>query len=107
MQLTEEDKKRVLDWISAKCGGMRCTCCGLGNWGLNDHASIFLGVDVHTTRFFYHAGFQAVSLICANCGHVVFFNTGVIGFKPDQPPVNDIRDGLPVGAQSPSVTAQK
>lgn len=101
MQITEQDKKRVLEWVSAKCGGMRCTCCGTGNWTLNDHATIFLGIDVHTTRFFYHAGFPAVSLVCVNCGHVVFFSTGVIGFKPDPPAVVAIDPLKPTEGSSP------
>ena len=95
MQLSEDDKKRILEWVTAKCGGLRCTCCGLSNLALNDHATIFLGIDIHTTRFFYHTGFPAVSFICTNCGHVVFFNTGVIGFKPDEPPVHVVGETLP------------
>jgi hypothetical protein len=94
MQLTEQDKKRILEWINAKCGGMRCTCCGVGNWALNDHATILLGIDIHSTRFFYHAGLPAVSFICVNCGHITFFSSGVIGFKPDQPAVAPVEEVL-------------
>ena len=86
MQLTEDDKKKVLAWVSSKCGQMRCTCCGNGNWTLFDPASLVIGFDLHTTRFHYHQGIPLVSIVCTTCGHVVFFSSGVIGFKPDDPP---------------------
>jgi len=103
MQLNEEDKKKILDWINTKCGAMRCMCCGHGNWQLQENASIFLIIDVHTTRFFYHSGTPAVSLICAHCGHLVFFSTFVMGFKPDAPPLMTTADA-PSSSESVSVT---
>jgi hypothetical protein len=85
MPLTEDDKTKVLDWISTKCGQMRCTCCGTGNWVFNDLPAILLGIDLHTTRFLYHQGFPAVSLLCMNCGHIVFFSSALMGFRPNSP----------------------
>jgi RNase P subunit RPR2 len=42
-------------------------------------------VDTHSTRFFYHQGIPHVSIACSDCGHMVFFNAGILGFKPDPP----------------------
>ena len=89
MLLSAEDQNRVRDWLQSKCGSLRCTCCGVGNWQIG-LAGVVLGIDLHTTRFFYHGGTPIASLICSNCGHTLFFHTGVMGFKPDDPPVVDV-----------------
>lgn len=89
MELTEKDKKRVLEWVQKKCGSMRCTCCGMGQWELAPNSSVVLGFNVHTTRFHYHEGIPVISIVCANCGHLVLFAAGVLGFKPDPPAASD------------------
>lgn len=88
--LTEEDKKRIMEWLNQKCGQMRCTCCGLGQWALVDIAVLPIGVDLHSTRFFYHQGVPQVSIACQNCGHMLFFNAGIMGFKPDIPKPGEV-----------------
>lgn len=94
MQLTEIDKQRVVDWLQTKCGNMRCTCCGFPNWEIIPLATIPIGVDLHTTRFFYSQGIPQVGVACTYCGHTLFFNTGIMGFKPDEPkpmPVPEVK----------------
>lgn len=86
MKLDEADKQRVISWISEKCGQMRCTCCGMGQWTLVDISTLSIGHNLHTTRFHYHEGVTQVTLICNNCGHMVFFSPALIGFRPDLPP---------------------
>lgn len=90
MQLNESDKQKVLNWISTKCGQMRCVCCGTGRWTLLDIATLPIGFDLHTTRFFYHQGLPQIAIACENCGHLVFFSSAIIGFKPDEPQVENI-----------------
>ena len=93
MQLSVQDQNRFREWIQNKPGLMRCTCCGLGNWEIG-LGGIVLGIDLRSTRFFYHQGLPVVSLICKNCGQVLFFSAAVMGFKPDEPetiPVSEPR----------------
>ena len=86
MQLTDDDKKRIAAWIEEKCGVMRCTCCGNAKWELVGFATLPIGFDLHTTRFFYSQGLPQISIACINCGHMLFFNSNILGFKPDEPP---------------------
>jgi hypothetical protein len=87
MLLSQEDQNRFREWIEKKCGALRCTCCGRGQWEIAPFASILLAVDTHTTRFFYHQGIPLVSLTCKDCGHMVFFSANIVGFLADQPPL--------------------
>lgn len=95
MQMTEADKQRVLEWFNRKCGQMRCTCCGLGNWTLIDAATLPIGFDLHTTRFYYSQGVPQISVACTNCGHMVFFNSAIMGFKPDEPSPAEVPSDAP------------
>ncbi len=85
MELTEDDKQRIIRWLNEKCGNMRCTCCGMPNWEIVPVATLPITVDIHSMRFFYSQGIPQVCVVCTNCGHMLFFNTGVIGFRPDEP----------------------
>ena len=86
MQLTDADKKRITDWLSAKCGQMRCTCCGNARWELLPGATLPIGIDLRSTRFFYSQGVPQVAIVCVTCSHMVFFSPGVMGINPDEPP---------------------
>jgi hypothetical protein len=85
MKLSEDDKQRIVSWLSEKCGQMRCHCCGTGKWTLADISLISLGYNIHNTRFHYHEGIPQIPIVCNNCGHIVFFSPVIIGFKPDAP----------------------
>ena len=85
MKLSEADRQQIVDWINDKCGNMRCTCCGQGHWVVGEISTLSLGFDVHTTRFHYHDGMPQVTILCGNCGHLVHFSPGVMGFKPTPP----------------------
>jgi hypothetical protein len=95
MLLSAEDQDKVREWLQSKCGQFRCLCCGLGKWQIG-LAGVLLGFDLHTTRFFYHGGTPMVSLICTNCGNTLLLHSGVMGFKPDEPPVVNV--GEPAAA---------
>ncbi len=101
MQLSAEDQNKFKEWLQKKCGVsiFRCICCGLGNWDIAPFASILLTVDTHTTRFFYHEGIPVLSLTCMNCGHMLLFSAGLMGFKPDPPPVVAVDEALNLGQQ--------
>ena len=92
MNLTDEDKKRIVDQIQEKCGSIKCFCCGSQKWALIDFATLPIGFDIHTTRFYYHQGIPQISLACSNCGHMMLFNAGILGLKPDQPQAYEIQD---------------
>lgn len=90
MKLNEVDRKKVSEWINEKCGQLRCVCCGTGKWTLIDIATLTIGFDTHTTRFYYHQGIPHIGIACSNCGHMVFFNAAIMGFKPDEPKQTEI-----------------
>lgn len=90
MKLSEDDKQKITNWIQDKCGNMRCTCCGYGQWQLMDFATLPIGFDVRSTRFFYHQGLPQISVVCTNCGHIKNFSPGVMGIKPEEPEEKDI-----------------
>jgi hypothetical protein len=90
MQLSDADKQKITEWIAAKCGQMRCVCCGNGKWILFDFATLSIGFDVHTTRFYYHQGLPQITIACQDCGHLVFFSPGILGLKPDEPEPENI-----------------
>lgn len=90
MKLTSKNQKIILDWINNKCGNMRCTCCGNGKWSIMDFSTLQIGFDLNTTRFHFHEGMPLASIACENCGHIVQFNTGIMGIKPTPIPEEKI-----------------
>ncbi len=86
MILTEADKKQVVEWLNKKCPQMRCVCCGVGKWAVLEVSTLPIGIDLHTTRFHYHAGLPQVGILCQECGHILYFSANALGFKPDPPP---------------------
>src|SRR4051812_36210594 len=86
MELTKADQERVVKWLTEKCGQFRCFCCGTYGWSVEPIATMPVVVDVHTTRVHYHAGVPQITVVCRNCGHLVYFSAGTIGFKPDVAP---------------------
>ena len=94
MQLSAEDQNKFKEWLQKKTGAsiFRCTCCGLGHWDIAPCASILLGFNTHTTRFFYHQGIPVFSVTCTNCGHMLLFSAAIVGFAPDPVPVVAVED---------------
>lgn len=86
MLLTADDTKKIADWLNEKCGQMRCVCCGNAIWEVQGFATLPIGFDVHSTRFFYSQGIPQITVACRTCGHLLFFSSAIIGFKPDEPP---------------------
>lgn len=83
MQLADEDKKLISEWISEKCGALKCFCCGSQRWQLLSSASIWIAFNTHSARTYFHEGVPVVHLICSNCGHILPFSASVMGLKPD------------------------
>ena len=102
MQLTQEDRELVAEWLRDKCGQMRCFCCGEGAWELLPQPGITIGFNVRTTRFHYHQGVPQVWVACHNCGHLVTFSAHMIGLRPDLPDGETVEDA---GEPSPASDA--
>ncbi len=90
MQLSEDDKKLIADWLTNKCGPMRCFCCGNNRWEIAGFSGVWIGFNTHTTRFHYAEGIPVVYMACLTCGHLVPFSAVMIGLKPDPPPVAEV-----------------
>jgi len=101
MQLTDDDRKLIGEWITSKCGAMRCFCCGNNRWDLIPIGGMWIGFNTRTTRFHYADGIAVVYIACVSCGHVVPFSAGMIGLKPDPPPPAAV-PGDPAAARTPS-----
>jgi hypothetical protein len=84
MQLTDDDKRRVSEWLYEKCGSLRCFCCGMSQW-VTGGAYLNVGYDLHTTKIHYHEGIPMVAIVCPNCGYIMSFSTAVMGILPDLP----------------------
>jgi hypothetical protein len=85
MELSQIDQKKIADWLGQKCGQMRCTCCGFSNWQILPMATLPIGIDLRSTRFFYAQGNPQVSVVCTNCGHLLSFSPFLMGIRPDEP----------------------
>lgn len=90
MELTEEQKQTVLQWLDDKCEGMRCTCCGYQQWLVQDFATVSIGIDLSSTRFHYGQGMLQVNVVCGYCGHILHFNPATMGIEPEPPEEKDI-----------------
>lgn len=90
MKLTEENQKIILEWINRKCGQMRCTCCGNGQWTVAEITTLQIGFNVDTTRFHFHEGLPLASIACQTCGHIVQFSTAMMGIIPKPIPEEKI-----------------
>jgi hypothetical protein len=91
MKVSKENRDMILDWLKAKCGNLRCMCCGNGKWNLSDISMIHIGFDLDSTRFHYHEGMPAVAIVCDTCGHIEFFASGVLGIKPKAPEIEETK----------------
>jgi hypothetical protein len=78
MKLTDNDQHIVREWLSEKCGSLRCFCCGTASW-VTGGSFVNVGYDLHTGNIFYHDGIPQVSIVCSNCGYIMSFSTAVIG----------------------------
>ena len=87
MQLSEPDKKLIADWITTKCGPMRCFCCGNSRFEILGHSGMWIGFNTHTTRVHYAEGVPVIYVACLTCGHLVPFSAGMIGLTPDPVPI--------------------
>ena len=81
MQLTEDDQRRFSEWLSEKCGSLRCFCCGMSSW-VTGGAYLSVGYDPRTTKVHYHEGIPHIAIVCPNCGYIMSFSTAVMGIVP-------------------------
>lgn len=92
MKISEENKKIIVDWVSEKCGQLRCTCCGNNQLTLVEISNIQIGFDLDSTRFHYHEGLATASIACNNCGYLMQFATAAMGIKPKPIPEEKIEE---------------
>ena len=84
MNITEEDRQKIIKWIQAKASpGLRCFVCGDGKMAIDSVAAMTVSIDVHTGRIDYMNGYPMIPLICPNCAHTIWFNTNIMGLKPE------------------------
>jgi hypothetical protein len=87
MTFTQEEQQQIQSWITERVGPvMRCFMCGSGMWGTPDDAVIPVFFETSTGRIHYMDGIPVLPFLCQNCGHTVFFSTGVMGLVPQPAP---------------------
>lgn len=82
MIFTEEDKRKIDNWLKERCPQLRCFCCGSQNWEIQDRAAMTVIFDIHSGRINYMDGYPLVGLICEHCAYVSLFSASMIGLKP-------------------------
>jgi hypothetical protein len=90
--LTQEQKDRIVAWLKARGAPRACAACGHNNWTMANH---LVSPPLHRVSggggfMFGGPAYPQAMVICANCGHTVYFNTVVMGIltddSPKQPP---------------------
>ncbi len=80
--LSNEEKKKVRDWINEKWGMQKtCPSCGKNEWQLADHLvspSVHYGGGVRIGG----PSYPQAMLICMVCGFTFYFNAVVMGLIP-------------------------
>lgn len=85
MELNQDDKKMIQQWVETHAPQLRCFCCGGQQWEMGLQAGMTVMYDTHTGRIHYMDGYPMVALVCKNCAHIVWFSAPLIGLSP-QPP---------------------
>lgn len=84
MSLTEPEQAQVKNWLEKKCGNLRCACCGNGQWAVTNLVTMPTGFSTSTAQFLPNEGVPQISIVCQNCGHMLFFSTEIMGLKATQ-----------------------
>ena len=77
MQLDEESKRRIAEWLESKVGEMTCLMCGgepLIAVNIARLPSATIGHDLRR-----QVGQAVVNMQCGRCGYFHLFDAGVIG----------------------------
>jgi hypothetical protein len=82
-RLTQEQKERVVRWISEKSGmqAPKCPVCRERQWSIADDLvapPVFAGGGIVLGG----ASYPAAMLICGNCGNTQFLNAVIMGILP-------------------------
>ena len=79
-RLSEEEKKKVEKWLSAKWRGhpAKCQLCGNQSWRLGE--MVIAGIAYTPGRFVMGGPtYPLLPLICSNCSQTVFLNAILCG----------------------------
>jgi hypothetical protein len=82
VQLSQEHKDKVVEWLRATSGpAFKCGVCGDNEWLIADR---LLGVQEFFPEWGSVGGavFPVVGMTCTKCGHAVFFSAVKIGLIP-------------------------
>jgi hypothetical protein len=67
MPLDDEQRQKVLDWLSIKCPGFRCPACGASDWSVCGLAC---------------RGVPLLRVGCSQCAFVAQFAAAILGLEP-------------------------
>lgn len=77
-KITEDQAKRILDWLNRKWPGHKCDVCGENDWSLAEDLVtplVISGKDIQAGGVSY----PMAMVICSNCAQTKFFNAVRIG----------------------------
>lgn len=92
INLSEEDKKKIIAWLDSKWKGHKCDVCGTNNWALLEHLLI---APIYTEGSYLMAGpvYPQAVCVCHNCAQTKFFNAAMIGLDATAPKQQKPEDG--------------
>ena len=76
--LTDDQKRRIVEWLKQRGAPKHCAACGQNNWNLGAHLvvpSTWMGGGISLGG----PSYPLAMLICRNCSHTVLFNAVIMG----------------------------
>lgn len=81
-QLSEADKQKIAQWLTAKGVRGECPNCGRTTGVIADHLLNFHPYTPQAALTIGGATYPAAVLFCSNCGHLRLFSAVMIGVLP-------------------------
>ena len=85
--LTEEQRKKALDWINKRVPGLQCPVCKTKSFGLQEYLTTPMIMTPDRGIQFGGVAYPQVMLICNHCTHTLLFNAVQMGIltESDEP----------------------
>lgn len=75
--MSSEDTRKVVDFLLSKVPRWHCVVCGAGAWSVGEVVMLPLVKSLGQGL----AGYSAVTVHCAECNHISFFDARNVGLN--------------------------
>jgi predicted nucleic-acid-binding Zn-ribbon protein len=89
--LTEDDKKKIVDWLRNTSWGLdaKCPICGDTNWAIGEYLVQPVTLGAGGGLQLGGTGYPQIQIISTRCGYTIFLNAVIVGILPGK------REGIP------------